>query len=249
MNGNMCLGNCGTLLKLEDNLYCHECEPRIENYLNNSEYNTRLIEVERRLKNILLGNERHTDCLIASINDLKSEFKSIKNRLKNVEKQIKNNFNHPEIVEIVTQKILEKRMPTIQETKTTAIDIIHLISEYVLKNNIKELKIKELKSIDLLFFKSIDEFNFTDRVSNCLKAERYEYLGDLVFYDDINNNIPKDARNNFDYIMSLPNLGRKSHKEIIDALATVGITQPIKCPEYFIERVKLYGSEFKGDYF
>jgi DNA-directed RNA polymerase alpha subunit len=63
---------------------------------------------------------------------------------------------------------------------------------------------------DSLLFKSIDEFGFTFRSINCLKA------AGVFTIDQLLQHSPND-------LLKMPNLGLKSQKEIIDILATHGV--------------------------
>ena len=65
--------------------------------------------------------------------------------------------------------------------------------------------------IDPIFFKSIDDLEFTTRTSNCLKAESIFLIGDLV------------RRTPYD-LMKIPNLGKKSCIEIKENLSMHGLT-------------------------
>jgi DNA-directed RNA polymerase alpha subunit len=74
--------------------------------------------------------------------------------------------------------------------------------------NRRELILKGEK--DSLLFKSIDEFGFTVRSANCLKAEGVFTIDQLLQHS------PND-------LLKMPNLGLKSQKEIIDILAIHGV--------------------------
>jgi DNA-directed RNA polymerase alpha subunit len=63
---------------------------------------------------------------------------------------------------------------------------------------------------DSLLFKSIEEFDFTFRSINCLKA------AGVFTVDQLLQHSPND-------LLKMPNLGLKSQKEIIDILATHGV--------------------------
>jgi DNA-directed RNA polymerase alpha subunit len=63
---------------------------------------------------------------------------------------------------------------------------------------------------DSLLFKSIEEFDFTFRSINCLKA------AGVFTIDQLLQHSPND-------LLKMPNLGLKSQKEIIDILATHGV--------------------------
>jgi DNA-directed RNA polymerase subunit alpha len=63
---------------------------------------------------------------------------------------------------------------------------------------------------DSLLFKSIDDFEFTVRSINCLKAEG------IFTIDQLLQHSPSD-------LLKMPNLGLKSQKEIIEILAMHGV--------------------------
>jgi DNA-directed RNA polymerase alpha subunit len=63
---------------------------------------------------------------------------------------------------------------------------------------------------DSLLFKSIEEFDFTFRSINCLKA------AGVFTIDQLLQHSPND-------LLKMPNLGLKSQKEIIDTLAIHGV--------------------------
>ncbi len=64
--------------------------------------------------------------------------------------------------------------------------------------------------IDPVLLRSIDDLELTVRSANCLKAEKIDYVGDLVLRTEME-------------LLKTPNLGKKSLNEIKDVLAQQGL--------------------------
>lgn len=65
---------------------------------------------------------------------------------------------------------------------------------------------EEVIEIDPVLLRSIDDLELTVRSANCLKAEKIDYVGDLVLRTEME-------------LLKTPNLGKKSLNEIKDVLA------------------------------
>lgn len=73
----------------------------------------------------------------------------------------------------------------------------------------------------------IENLELTVRSIHCLKAENIRFVGDIVCN-------PKWEVN----LLKTPNFGRKSYKELQDAIIQHGFQHHEECPEYFKEREK-----------
>lgn len=69
---------------------------------------------------------------------------------------------------------------------------------------------EEKVEIDPALLRSIDDLELTVRSANCLKAEKIDYVGDLVLRTEME-------------LLKTPNLGKKSLNEIKDVLAQQGL--------------------------
>lgn len=74
---------------------------------------------------------------------------------------------------------------------------------------IEEEEVEEV-SIDPALLRTIDDLELTVRSANCLKAEKIDYVGDLVLRTEME-------------LLKTPNLGKKSLNEIKDVLAQHGL--------------------------
>ena len=66
-------------------------------------------------------------------------------------------------------------------------------------------------TFDPILLRPVDELELTVRSANCLKAENIYYIGDLIQRTE-------------NELLKTPNLGRKSHNEIKEVLASRGLT-------------------------
>lgn len=69
---------------------------------------------------------------------------------------------------------------------------------------------EERVEIDPVLLRSIDDLELTVRSANCLKAEKIDYVGDLVLRTEME-------------LLKTPNLGKKSLNEIKDVLSQQGL--------------------------
>lgn len=74
---------------------------------------------------------------------------------------------------------------------------------------IEEEEVEEV-TIDPALLRTIDDLELTVRSANCLKAEKIDYVGDLVLRTEME-------------LLKTPNLGKKSLNEIKDVLAQQGL--------------------------
>lgn len=99
-----------------------------------------------------------------------------------------------------------------EEAVSEAATILHKqISVFVdIKEEVVEEKVKQEVAIDPELLRSIDDLELTVRSANCLKAEKIDYVGDLVQRTEME-------------LLKTPNLGKKSLNEIKDVLAQNGL--------------------------
>lgn len=99
-----------------------------------------------------------------------------------------------------------------EEAVSEAATILHKqISVFVdIKEEVIEEKLKPEVTIDPELLRSIDDLELTVRSANCLKAEKIDYVGDLVQRTEME-------------LLKTPNLGKKSLNEIKDVLAQNGL--------------------------
>ncbi len=79
-----------------------------------------------------------------------------------------------------------------------------------IEDEIVEEEEEEEVIIDPALLRSIDDLELTVRSANCLKAEKIDYVGDLVLRTEME-------------LLKTPNLGKKSLNEIKDVLAQQGL--------------------------
>lgn len=79
-----------------------------------------------------------------------------------------------------------------------------------IEDEIIEEEEEEEVIIDPALLRSIDDLELTVRSANCLKAEKIDYVGDLVLRTEME-------------LLKTPNLGKKSLNEIKDVLAQQGL--------------------------
>lgn len=79
-----------------------------------------------------------------------------------------------------------------------------------IEEEIIEESVEEEVEIDPVLLRSIDDLELTVRSANCLKAEKIDYVGDLIQRTEME-------------LLKTPNLGKKSLNEIKDVLAQHGL--------------------------
>ena|ERR1017187_53678 len=91
--------------------------------------------------------------------------------------------------------------------------ILTLADDYAIRIADDICKLIELKKVydNPLLLRPVDDLELTVRSANCLKAENIHYIGDLIQKREVD-------------LRSMPNLGKKSFKEIKDALASRGLS-------------------------
>ncbi len=99
-----------------------------------------------------------------------------------------------------------------QEAVSDAATLLHKqIAVFVdIEEEIIEEEEEEKIEIDPALLRSIDDLELTVRSANCLKAEKIDYVGDLVLRTEME-------------LLKTPNLGKKSLNEIKDVLAQQGL--------------------------
>lgn len=99
-----------------------------------------------------------------------------------------------------------------QEAVSNAATLLHKqIAVFVdIEEEIIEEVEEEVIEIDPALLRSIDDLELTVRSANCLKAEKIDYVGDLVLRTEME-------------LLKTPNLGKKSLNEIKDVLAQQGL--------------------------
>lgn len=99
-----------------------------------------------------------------------------------------------------------------QEAVSDAATLLHKqIAVFVdIEEEIIEEAEEERVEIDPALLRSIDDLELTVRSANCLKAEKIDYVGDLVLRTEME-------------LLKTPNLGKKSLNEIKDVLAQQGL--------------------------
>lgn len=134
-----------------------------------------------------------------------------------------------------------------------SIDILSSKLDHFIINE-KFNAITKCSSVDFvppILLERIDEaLALNVRASNVLKAEGFEYIGDIV----CNPSLKKADRcymkkEDFYYLIKSPNFGKESYKSLKKALLLVGIEGFIECPKYMEERIRKYGHPFKNEVF
>ncbi|PID62788.1 MAG: DNA-directed RNA polymerase subunit alpha [Gammaproteobacteria bacterium] len=99
-----------------------------------------------------------------------------------------------------------------QEAVSDAATLLHKqIAVFVdIEEEIVEEAEEEKVEIDPALLRSIDDLELTVRSANCLKAEKIDYVGDLVLRTEME-------------LLKTPNLGKKSLNEIKDVLGQQGL--------------------------
>lgn len=99
-----------------------------------------------------------------------------------------------------------------QEAVSNAATLLHKqIAVFVdIEEEIIEEAEEERIEIDPALLRSIDDLELTVRSANCLKAEKIDYVGDLVLRTEME-------------LLKTPNLGKKSLNEIKEVLAQQGL--------------------------
>ena len=112
------------------------------------------------------------------------------------------------------------------------------VTEIVTRLSSKKTQTIELEGL----FKTIDDCEFKMRTANCLKAENFRFIGDIICHPNIKGKIRDFS---FGGLMRIPNLGRRSYQEISDFISLMGYKSPIVCENYWLERKSRTGELFE----
>lgn len=95
-------------------------------------------------------------------------------------------------------------------------------------------------NIDLLF-NEINSLNLLIRTINCLKYEKFFYIGDIV----CNTRFMK----NFNLLLKIPNFGKRSLNDLMQELTNLKLNKFIDYPDYQEERLKKFGSKYINKFY
>jgi len=111
-------------------------------------------------------------------------------------------------MEIETNGVIEPE----EAIRNTARIMIEQLSVFAdLEDTTAPAEQQKAAQVDPMLLRPVDELELTVRSANCLKAESIFYIGDLIQRTE-------------NELLKTPNLGRKSLNEIMEVLASRGLT-------------------------
>lgn len=234
-------------------------------------------QINRHKSDMYTHAQKNLDALIAEVKNYDPYFKQVEGVMANfeyladkitaLEKQDKRMVNDIAsnsklysdlMVDIKTcinnQKLLSKSMEKFEgyfsqyNFESILDELVKLDEEYQQKvtSVITKLSIKKQHHNMELFLTGLRKTNMTSRTVNCLWAEGIEFLGDIICLPDLKWSYP--SRNEYRCpLLKTPNFGRKSYKELVEFMYSKGYSKPITCEEYWVERKRVTGKDFKLD--